>query len=242
MFRYDAQTAQLIRVSIGNLGYNDDGNSTGTGCQLNAPCPADAQIAQAGPVIPAYQTDPTMADDGGRVFFMSPVGLTPHALDQAPIDSSGDLAENVYEWEQAGEGSCPAGRSAGCVYLISDGRDAAAGTSTCSGNDGTASSVCLLRTDATGDNVFFQTQDALVPQDTDGGQLNIFDARVGGGFPYTSPPPGCSEDTCQGSPSAPPPAPVVATVTFSGPGNQTADGATAKVRVIHKIVRDGRSR
>ena len=236
VFRYDAQTRQLQRVSIGNQGFSDNGNVASPTCGL-AGCSQDASIVGAGWLIGdlgVSRTDPTMSDDGSRVFFESPQALAPHALDDVEIaDDSGipSDAENVYEWEQPGVGSCPDGRSAGCVFLISDGRDV--GVFHQGGNN--ESDVELMGTDSTGDNVFFSTSDQLVPQDTDT-QLDWYDARVGGGFPYTSPAAGCSGDTCQGSPTAPPPVPTVATVTFSGPGNQTPTGAPAKVRVLKKQV------
>ena len=173
-----------------------------------------------------------MSDDGACVFFMSPP-LTPHALNDVPIDASGDLAQNVYEWEQAGIGSCPAAQSTGCVYLISDGRDV---TATSSFPCEEFSSVCLLGVDTSGENAFFTSTDQLAPQDTDGGQLNIWDARVGGGFPYTAPL-GCSGDTCQGQASGPPPLPSGGTVTFYGPGNSSPGAASAKVKVRTKAVR-----
>ena len=89
-------------------------------------------------------------------------------------------AQNVYEWEQEGVGSCPAGRTAGCVFLISDGqrceREQGRG-SVCSPSGCTPSSVCLLGSDASGANVFFSTADRLVGQDTDT-ELDYYDARV----------------------------------------------------------------
>ena len=110
IFRYDTATEQLVRVSIGAQGFNDDGNA-GTG---------DATIVSAGrgeTYVGPARGDPTMSDDGTRVFFMSPVGLTPQALNdvvtgheegELPLGSGKHAvtatlyAQNVYEWEQAG--------------------------------------------------------------------------------------------------------------------------------------------
>ncbi|HEY5287033.1 MAG TPA: hypothetical protein VIJ50_08005 [Solirubrobacteraceae bacterium] len=56
-----------------------------------------------------------------------------------------------------------------------------------------------------GRDVFFATSQGLLPQDTDGA-FDIYDARLGGGFPETSTPPApCSGDACQGSLSTPAP-------------------------------------
>jgi hypothetical protein len=212
LFRYDSQTGQLLRLSIGNRGYNDNGNDA----------VANTVIVPASQSLYGYRGDPTMSDDGTRVFFRTPTGLTSQALDDAVTDSEGDVAENVYEWEQAGVGSCPGDQATGCVFLISDGQDTGPSTTPCS--NGTISSVCLIGSDDTGANVFFTSSDALVPQDTDGGQLNVYDARVGGGFPYSPPPAGCDVDSCQGSPGPQPAPPPAATVIFTGPGSQLSAG------------------
>jgi hypothetical protein len=164
------------------------------------------------------------------VFFESAVGLTPQALNYAavapPISIGYQYAQNVYEWEQAGVGSCPAASSAGCVYLISDGRD-------------TSSNVVLLGTGATGNDVLFETADSLVPQDTDT-EPDFYDARVGGGFPYT-PPTQCTASTCQGPPSPAPALPSVATVAFTGPGSMASPEAAArKVTVRRSVVHGAR--
>jgi hypothetical protein len=68
--------------------------------------------------------------------------------------------------------------------------------------------------------VFFVTNNALVPQDTDLA-ADFYDARVNGGFPATAPAPTCQGDGCKPPETPAPPMPVAATVTFSGPGNVT---------------------
>ena len=162
IFRYDAQTGELVRVSVGERGFNNDGN-TGVG-DARLAWPYEDQEA-LGPA----RSDPTMSNDGRFVFFESPVGLTPHALNDvqiAAIDHPFEgfieriYAENVYEWRE------------GQVFLISDGKDTAADV----GGRG-LSAVKLLGSDGTGANVFFSTADQLVPKDTDT-QLDYYDARI----------------------------------------------------------------
>ncbi len=198
IFRYDAQTGELVRISIGEHGFDDNGNE-GTG---------NATIVSAGRSLPApdpMRWDPTMSDDGEYVFFESPVGLTAQALDDVPI-SGGGFAVNVYEYHD------------GQVFLISDGRD----TSTV--NSG-VSSVQLWGSDATGANVLFTTADQLVARDTDT-QLDFYDARIctSGDPCVAEPPPGlppCLGEACHGTPAATPSLLSPVSMTFNGVGNLT---------------------
>jgi len=177
VFRYDAATEQLVRVTIGQDGFNDNGNDGAGNAQIVPG--THGYSARLG----AARSDPTMSNDGARVFFMSPVALTSKALNSVQIATREEgskqvpvYALNVYEWEREGAGSCPAGHAQGCVYLISDGHDVSVAPeqSICFAS---RSSTCLLGTDSTGSNVFFTTADELVPKDTDT-QLDVYDARV----------------------------------------------------------------
>jgi hypothetical protein len=206
VFRYDAETEQLIRISIGDQGYNDNGNA-GTG---------NATIVRAvsGGVKAGFpRTDPTMSNDGAYVFFLSPIGLTPTALDDVVVGHVGgnaQYAQNVYEYHD------------GRVYLISDGRDLGTTPTPCN----LGSAVCLLGTDATGSDVFFTTTDQLVPADTDT-QTDIYDARICTAAepciaPATPPLPPCQGEACHGIPT-PAPSPLApGTDAFSGQGNVVA--------------------
>ena len=52
--------------------------------------------------------------------------------------------------------------------------------------------------DPSGRNIFFITSQGLVPQDTDGAD-DVYDARLGGGFPLPpAPVQPCAGDACQG--------------------------------------------
>jgi hypothetical protein len=216
VFRYDAQTGQLIRLSIGEQGFGDNGNRfVPTACRPFG-CAGDAAIAPAGPTVSGNRSDPTMSNDGSYVFFTSPVGLTPGALDEVNIGENLTAlqegfphvpvyAQNVYEWHE------------GRVSLISDGRDSAYAASF-----GSLTDVQLIGSDASGANVFFTTSDALVPQDVDT-ELDIYDARVcTASEPCPSPPAPpaeCSGEGCHGVPAGAPGALGVGSVAFSGPGN-----------------------
>jgi hypothetical protein len=233
VFRYDAVSGGLLRVSVGEDGFDDDGNGGAGNASI---VPGYKGFERGAPA----QGDPSMSDDGSRVFFMSPVALTSKALASVVIGTQVNIeggehvetayAENVYEWEREGVGSCPAGQAAGCVFLISDGRDTSgAPPERCYPN---ISAVCLAGTDASGGDVFFTTSDSLVQVDTDT-EMDVYDARVceperGNpcvtGAPSVLPP--CLGEACHGVPPAAPSVPEPGSASFKGPDNPPNPKAT----------------
>jgi hypothetical protein len=115
------------------------------------------------------------------------------------------------------------------VHLITDGRDVSEGVA--SGPTATSSSVELWGSDGTGENVFFTTADPLVPADTDS-QLDIYDARVGGGFLVATEPAQCEADACRPTPSEPPLLGSLGSLSFIGPGNPFLGGRAATQPVV----------
>jgi hypothetical protein len=70
-----------------------------------------------------------------------------------------------------------------------------------------------------GRDAFFLTRERLVGWDVDTA-YDLYDARVGGGFPEPlRPPPPCSGDACQGPPGLSPAAGSAGTALFRGNGN-----------------------
>ena len=209
VYRYDAVSGVLLRVSVGVRGFDDDGNG-GVG---------DARIVAPESRVGQPRRDPSMSDDGSVVFFQSPVALTPGALNDVRLNGRGesrDLAQNIYEWEADGKGVC--GEPGGCVNLLPVGRDASE-----IGGSGSAteSSVELLGTDASGENVFFTTANELVPADTDT-ELDYYDARADGGFPAPAKPASCeTSETCHEAGTSPGSEPSLGSSIFTGPGNLT---------------------
>jgi hypothetical protein len=139
---------------------------------------------------------PRYLTDQGRLFFDSSDRLSPR-------DSNGRV-EDVYEMEPGDVGSCV--RVAGCVLLIS------AGTGSVDSN--------FLAMDERGENVFFTSRDRLVKADTDE-LIDVYDARVGGGFPNEGKADlaECRGEACQTTTSNQPAAPVSGTSGFQGTGN-----------------------
>jgi hypothetical protein len=222
VFRYDALSGVLARISIGDEGVNDNGNPVERTLCTTSECTANASIAPpnifgAG----AARLDPTMSDDGSYVFFLSPVALTPGALDRVQVETNvlgtPVYAQNVYEYHE------------GRVSLISDGRDSREYSGT--------SDVTLIGSDVTGRNVFFTTSDQLVAQDTDT-QLDVYDARVciSSEPCVTAPTPAvaCQGEGCRGAPPGAPFVPVASSVTFAGPGNLASPPVAAPTKAVVK--------
>lgn len=219
VFEYDAQTRALVRISVGEGGFNDDGNQGALGPlfpatgghagDANIVPVATAADAETAPV----RSDPTMSNDGAFVFFQSPLALTAGALNDVPVGDE-QFAQNVYEYHQ------------GHVYLISDGKDTSP-----EGKVPGFSPVELLGSDTSGSNVFFTTFDRLVPEDTDT-QRDIYDAHicsVGSACPppvpaATAP---CDGEACHGPAPGVSAGQVPGSESFSGPGNLTPTAPAA---------------
>jgi hypothetical protein len=89
----------------------------------------------------------------------------------------------------------------------------------------------------TGRDIFFTIVAPLTGFEQDGFS-NLYDARIGGGFPPPIPPVHCEGDACQGSLEAPPASVRSASSTFSGNGN-VSEGGQARCRRA-KVRRKGR--
>ena len=199
LFRYDATSGQLQRVSVGQNGFNDDGNTNADPIVLGP-----RNIFERHAFSYNGPSSRLISNDGSTIFFESTNCLTPKALNHEELPNhAGLFAENVYEWHN------------GEISLISGGQDRTyIGTQRI---EEQVSSVRLIGTDASGEDVLFTTASPLVPGDTDEGQ-DIYDARVGGGFADLSNFP-CEGDACQGPPAGPPNGASPTSATFAGPGN-----------------------
>lgn len=121
---------------------------------------------------------------GTRLFFDSEDSLVSHDTSKANGVADPHSLPDVYQWEAFGVGDCQ--RAPGCVSLISNG--AGQGTT-------------FLDASGDGSDVFFITNDSLV--DADPGSIDVYDARVGGGFPAAGKPIVCTGDACQPLPGEP---------------------------------------
>jgi hypothetical protein len=147
-----------------------------------------------------------LSDDGTRLFFDSSDALLPAATNGK---------QNVYEHEQDGAGSCH--QAGGCLYLISTGNS--------------SEDSLFEDASATGNDVFFTTDQQLLPQDVDTAR-DLYDARVGGGIPEPSLTPPCTGESCRPPASPVPPATVAASISFVGPGNANPTGTSSPGKVV----------
>jgi hypothetical protein len=195
VYRYDAQTGGLVRVSAGENGHDDNGNNNAFGANIAAPPigPLGQHGAQA---LTTWRLGTrAVSDDGSTIVFSTAEPLSPRAL-------NGKV--NVYVWHE------------GRVGMISTGLSQ------------TSDEYPVVS--QSGRDIFFLTRQNILPQDSDG-LLDIYDARIGGGFPEPSVPAGgCSGDTCQGPPSVPSLLGAPASATFSGLGNPVAPVSKAVVK------------
>ncbi len=194
VYRYDAQTGTLARMSVGQGGSDANGNAD----------QFDATIAAANVRHTLFEehdlNSRAITQDGSRVVFRSGEPLSPAAR-------SG--VENAYEWHESG------------VSLVSSG----------------SSAVEQVVISSSGRDVFFTTTEGLVPQDTDG-QSDLYDARVGGGFPSApSEPEPCSGDACQGPLTNPAPLLVPGSVSQAPGGNLAPPTPTTTTTKAKKTVR-----
>jgi NHL repeat len=171
--------------------------------------------------------DITMSDDGQRIFFATADALVPedtNGLVRCPLLGTVlqvPTCQDVYEWHDGKISLLTIGTSSSPSYLLGASHD--------------------------GQDVFFYSEDRLVGWDTDivG---DIYDARIGGGFP---PPPevgvpcDLNSGACEGAPSVAPPVTGAGSAAFEGPGNERRGfrpNGRRCPRGKRKVSRNGRTR
>jgi hypothetical protein len=172
------------------------------------------------PPTPAAFANHNLASGGGRAFFETPDALV-------AVDTNGEggcplvggvqkhfACMDVYEWEEAGEGSCLEASPAyspqdqGCIYLLSSGKS--------------TEPALLADASESGGDVFFFDRQRFVGQDEDE-LIDVYDVREGGGlaaqYPPPPPPPCESPEACHGPAQSAPAEGSPGSAGFQGPGN-----------------------
>jgi hypothetical protein len=183
VYRYDAETGALARVSAGEGAYHADGNDSAFDADIE-----QGHLGGAASVnLEQEMARRAISEDGSRIVFHTREPLSPDAI-------KGHT--NIYEWHE------------GSVSLISSGA---------AEEDDLNASIT-----ASGRDIFFETSQGLVPQDTDG-LSDVYDARLGGGFtPAPAERQQCSSDACQGPLTNPAPLLVPGSVSQAPGGNFAA--------------------
>ncbi len=138
-----------------------------------------------------------LTDNGKRVFFDSGDALVP--TDTNTQGAGGAGVPDPYQWEAPNEGSCT--RAEGCTAILSSGRDPTPSLFADASSDGS--------------DAFFLTGASLIKSDP--GAIDLYDARIGGGFGEPGEGIPCEGDACQALP--PEPTEPTLTTLLSGPGN-----------------------
>jgi DNA-binding beta-propeller fold protein YncE len=223
VFAYDADAgggeSELRCVSCNPSEARPAGRELGREVGIKDPFWAAAQI-------PRWESQQyasrILAPDGSRLFFESFDALL-------PSDTNG--AKDVYEWERAeSQSQCEkigsplyVKNAGGCLSLISTGE---------SPEDSE-----FIDASADGRDVFLTTDESLVSEDP--GLVDLYDARIGGGFPPKPQVAPCQGEACQ-SPAAPPTDRTPASAAFHGAGDKAKPrGCPAGSR---KVRRGGKAR
>ena len=193
VYRYDAQTGVLERVSIGVKGHDANGNNDAF--DANIALGESFGSGQETVYLQHELTTRAISEDGSRIVFDTAEPLSPAATN-GRVD--------IYEWDE------------GNVSLISSGT---------SEEDDIEAMIT-----PSGRDVMFLTSQGLVRADTDG-LPDIYDARIGGGFPEPPAPlQPCSGDACQGPLTNPAPLLVPGSVSQAPGGNFSEPTAKTVVK------------
>jgi hypothetical protein len=216
IYRYDAQTGAMTRLSINVDGHG--GNEPGANANFTISSEASDKATKRTPRT-------AMSDDGESVVFNTTDAL-------APSDTNGTV--DVYLWQE------------GRVSLISSGKpsdDQAVHAFTNQPLGATAGGISLALISPSGHDVYFETTARMVSTDVDT-VFDIYDARVDGGFDLSTSPT-CSGDACQSPPSAPlPPSQTGSTSSTgqAGPSQTTPAFTVAKLTAsqLKQVVSTGK--
>jgi hypothetical protein len=149
------------------------------------------------PGSPQVYKPRALSASGKRAFFTTQDSLITGDSNANPTSGTG--IPDVYEWEAQGEGSCT--KVGGCLAILSNGA--------------LPEGAFFADASADGSDAYFLTASSLFG--TDFGAVDLYDARVGGGFPEPKPQIPCNGDACQILPSRP--SDLTLATTLQGAGN-----------------------
>jgi hypothetical protein len=174
-------------------------------------CPSSGFATADASIVPSVtHIDPSLSTLGLRPSYLTHDGRTFYSTAEALVPQDVNGVTDAYEFDPG----------TGEVVLLSTGM----------GSD----PASFAATSDSGDDAFIVTRQRLVKTDRDS-LVDVYDARVGGGFPEPQDPaPPCDRDACQGAPS---PAPDEAI-----PGSLHVDAGTAhhgRFRIVRRTAASG---
>ena len=199
VFAYDATSKKLLCASC-----NPKGNTP-----LGASSLPAARTAGEGSL--PYKPR-ALSQEGTRLFFDSSDRL---------LNNDTDAAPDVYQWSAQGTSGCT--KAAGCIALVSSGRNG---------------SASFLDASSDGTDAYFLTPTPLSSFDSPA-SADVYDARALGGFPEPPPQIPCVGDACQGPPPEPDD-PQPGTSLLEGPHNPVPRFAKTKAPKKHHKHRKGK--
>jgi hypothetical protein len=217
VYLYDAAANSLTCPSCSPSGARPSGREVERGANGLPGLWASARLVSSETQL---YSERALAEDGSFLIFESFDGL---------VHRDANHRQDVYLWEASASAADCEGRgaglfvpaSAGCLSLISDGTS--------------SEDSKFLDASRSGSDIFFATEASLLPQDPD--SIDVYDARVNGGFPIVTVPPECQGEECQAH-SGPPNDPTPASSTYHGPGNAKPGRRCAKGK--HKVRINGK--
>jgi hypothetical protein len=205
VYRYDASTGVLERISGGEGGYDANGNGGALGSTIMAGNHGDGQFGK--PVRSQFEmNDRAISEDGSRIVFLSAEPLSPMVTNGLT---------NAYEWRESADGV------GGSVSLVSSG----------TGEQPVEDAVVS----PDGRNIFFDTTVGLVPQDTDGApdiyDARLGEGFPASSTGELRP---CEGDACQGPLTTPAPLLVPGSIAQAPGGNYSSPSPTKASSGKHK--------
>lgn len=166
---------------------------------LAEPATGDARLQEL-VLVNSPITIHNVSEDGARVFFETPEPL---------VERDTDGINDIYQWTE-GRGADLISSGISVEYPLLPGIVEMPFL---------PKPNILLSASPDGQNVFFLSQDVLVPGAGEGGTTAIYNARVNGGFPLPSPQPVCAEEGCRAPSGSVPSLPGAQSETTVGAGN-----------------------
>jgi hypothetical protein len=170
-------------------------------------CPVDGSPPRG--EAPRMNTGHSPLSSSGDFVFPTPTPLVSADQNTAGPGQIPEVGSDIYEWRD------------GRLLLVTDGLTSS--QTTAIGGGGPE----VVGVTPSGHDVFFTQQAQLTPDAIDT-YTRLYDARIGGGFAFPTPPPPCPLEACQGTPRGVPEESRPGSADFAGAGNVASRSARCR--------------